>query len=621
MESNKGSVLPFVALGIIMLTGATGTAIDMGRVQIVQTRLQTALDAAGTAVGTELSSTPTDALAQEAQKYFNANFPAGYLNSQIGSVNTSVSTDQTTITISVSGSVPTTMMQLVGVSTVRVSATSTITRSQSGMELVLVVDNSGSMAKPAGGSDTKLAAAQNAIKILLDILYGSTNGAKNDTSPNLWVGLVPFSQAVNIGKSHPSWLDDDYDENLDFGPLVNLQTKSCPSYNGKNGIVYKGAYTEQDKTDINGTVHPGADCCYVTPTNDLPHFGTTNWAGCVESRANGTTGGTQYDINDDTPSTKPFRMYLAPSLWNVDYYLNQWGAWGTCSTGCSIPLTYPVSCVLNTVTYPPCCGASSDSTCVNQQHCNEPPLVTTGYGTQCPANPCPGDKVVPVVCSQTVTDYLNIYQSSNGYQSSTNLGCPATMQPMVSEKSTIVSKLSQMTPTGETEIDIGLAWAWRLLSPKWQGLWGGEMDHTGSKNPAFGTLPLPYNTPLMKKIVILMTDGDNNIVASAYTAYGSPMRGDTIGQLGVIACTWGGDCKAGNNELVKRTTTICTNMKNAGITIYTIALGTDISDTGKTLLKNCASNSSYYFYSPTTSQLKQAFQKIADTLTSLRVSQ
>ena len=47
MGSNTGSVLPFIALGIVLLAGATGTAIDMGRVQIVQTRMQTALDAAG----------------------------------------------------------------------------------------------------------------------------------------------------------------------------------------------------------------------------------------------------------------------------------------------------------------------------------------------------------------------------------------------------------------------------------------------------------------------------------------------------------------------------------------------------------------------------------------------
>jgi len=41
-RSEEGSVIPLVALGMFVLVGATGTAIDMGRQEIVQSRLQNA---------------------------------------------------------------------------------------------------------------------------------------------------------------------------------------------------------------------------------------------------------------------------------------------------------------------------------------------------------------------------------------------------------------------------------------------------------------------------------------------------------------------------------------------------------------------------------------------------
>ena len=74
---------------------------------------------------------------------------------------------------------------------------------------------------------------------------------------------------------------------------------------------------------------------------------------------------------------------------------------------------------------------------------------------------------------------------------------------MTANKNTIIAALNTMQPQGDTHIDLGMAWGWRMLSPKWQGLWGGEMNTN--------SLPEAYNTPLMNKVVILMTDGDNTI--------------------------------------------------------------------------------------------------------------
>ena len=69
-------------------------------------------------------------------------------------------------------------------------------RAAYGLELALVLDNTGSM---AGSSITSLITASNQ---LLDIRLWSSA----DTQPHLWVSVVPFAATVNIGNTHTGWL-------------------------------------------------------------------------------------------------------------------------------------------------------------------------------------------------------------------------------------------------------------------------------------------------------------------------------------------------------------------------------------------------------------------------------
>ena len=60
----------------------------------------------------------------------------------------------------------------------------------------MVLDNTGSMANSAGGGQSKIAALQAAADTLVSTLFA---GQSTSTNGKLWVGIVPFSQAVNIG--------------------------------------------------------------------------------------------------------------------------------------------------------------------------------------------------------------------------------------------------------------------------------------------------------------------------------------------------------------------------------------------------------------------------------------
>ena len=456
IKNQIGSAIPFIAIGIFAMVSATGAAIDIGRVQLAQSKMSNALDNAGLAAA---ASSNTTNINSEAQKYFTANFPTGYMGATVGTPTVTPNADNSVYQLSVSGTVPTTFMGIIGITSIAISAQSEVTRANKGLEVVLVMDNTGSMANSAGGGISKITAAKNAATSLVNILLGS-----HETLPNLWIGLVPFSQGVNIGTARGSWTN-----------------------------------------------------------NTVFNWGTTSWGGCVESRSNNSAT-PQYDITDDTPSTRLFPKYYSPD----NNSNNNW-------------------------------------------------VVSGGYSISSSKGP--------------------------------NLYCSKVLTPMTGSKTTILAGINAMNATGNTHIDLGLAWGWRLISPKWRGLWGGEMNSSN--------LPLDYNTPLMNKAIILMTDGDNTIADNYYSAYSYP----TAGQLGANACV-SGNCTNGFNELNNRTIAVCNNIKanNSGVIIYTIALGTNISSAAQTILSNCASKPEYYFNSPTTNDLQTAFNKIGDSLANLRIS-
>ena len=83
-----------------------------------------------------------------------------------------------------------------------------------------------------------------------------------------------------------------------------------------------------------------------------------------------------------------------------------------------------------------------------------------------------------------------------------NLGCGPAITSLQPYKSKALTAISQMQPwsRGGTMANLGLAWGWRVLSPDWRGMWGGD-------TPA--SYPLDYNSALVDKVVVLLTDGNN----------------------------------------------------------------------------------------------------------------
>jgi hypothetical protein len=397
-----------------------------------------------------------------------------------------------------------------------------------------VLDNTGSMDTSNTNLDSSaIGALRSAAQTLVGILYGGS-----ETQPHLWVSVVPFAAAVNIGNTHTGWLASDSPQESSFAP--------------------------------------------------------STWMGCVMA-STAKTGATNGDDSNDTPPSTGhyFWRFLYPSTYHDSKYHK------TYTTGT---------------------GTTKD------------PYVTHDYWY-------PGDNEWQ---PSTWTATGNEPDRSNAAVGP-NLDCPSLpIMPETASKSTVLTWLDKnhmiAIDRGGTFINLGLQAGWWTLSPAWRGLWGDP------------NLPLDYNTPYMKKAIVLMTDGTNNwndwncgVPGQTPPTSGCPWS--TTPPAGVPAWTADGDTdfaaygrlksNIGNNlpktnpqaTLDTLTSTICTNIRGHGIIIYTIRFDSsgshpsDPNDATTTMLKNCASSPSDYFYSPNASQLKNAFSQIGQELSTLRLSQ
>ena len=106
----------------------------------------------------------------------------------------------------------------------------------------------------------------------------------------------------------------------------------------------------------------------------------------------------------------------------------------------------------------------------------------------------------------------------------------------------------------------------------------------------------PYN-----KIIILMSDGLNT--QDRWYGNGSNASPPVDNRM----------YNTGND------TGTCKNIKDAGITIYTVQVNTD-GDPVSTLLQNCASDATKFFHLTSANQMVATFNQIGTNLAKLRIA-
>ena len=200
------------------------------------------------------------------------------------------------------------------------------------------------------------------------------------------------------------------------------------------------------------------------------------------------------------------------------------------------------------------------------------------------------------------------------YQTGNNTACipSAPIVPMTSNKDALKTVVDGFTANGMTAGHLGTAWAWYLLSPNWA-----NVLPEGSK-------PQPYSMlhevgekgqPLLKKVAVLMTDGEYN------QQYCNSTTNNTAGATipDYDTGTSGANCKSPNGASTKQARDMCKAMNEAGITVYTVGFDLPGPKGGKdadsvVTLRGCASEPHMFYNTKTGDELRNAFRHIATSI-------
>ena len=155
--------------------------------------------------------------------------------------------------------------------------------------------------------------------------------------------------------------------------------------------------------------------------------------------------------------------------------------------------------------------------------------------------------------------------------------CPVSMMGLSYNWTALNSKVDAMNPNGSTNQAIGLQWAWQSLTA------------------APFTIPPLDPSRVYKQVIILLTDGLNT------------------------QDRWYGNGSSTSTQVDARQQILCSNIKAADITLYTVQVNTGYDPTS-TLLQNCASSSDKFFLLTSANQIVTTFQQIGTELSDLRIS-
>jgi len=256
-RDERGAIAVQFALLLIPITIITFGLIDLSRTSVQKRQLQDALDAATLMAARSTATNDADldtigdaALAAEMEGLGvpltrdNSTFSLGANNTVVGTI------QNVTITPIIAN--------LWGGGNNTITAGSTVMRSVNKLEVVLVLDNTGSMAETLGSGEKKIdALIRSSKQMVVTLTAAAVRASETDA---VKVAVVPFSMTVNVGAAN------------------------------KNAAWIRGDLPSEYGDDMfNNNARPDRFTL-------LSNMGAT-WGGCVESRPS------PYDVTETAAST------------------------------------------------------------------------------------------------------------------------------------------------------------------------------------------------------------------------------------------------------------------------------------------------------------------------------
>jgi Flp pilus assembly protein TadG len=265
-SDRRGNLSVAFTMALVPMAAASGVAIDYSRISASRAALQAALDAGVLAASTENNGRTAEQLRATVDQYLVANKRGDtYRNLSY----TVTANDDWTVAATANACIDLTFSGVVGNSSQCFSVHSEAKRGKNHLEVVLVLDNTGSMT-----ASDRIVHLRNAAKSLVSILRSAAIGDRT-----IKIALVPFVTTVNINGTgfKTSWMD------------VNAQ-------NPLHGVNFDPPAGSPPGTKVN-------------------HFSLFNefklpWKGCVEARP------VPFNLSDAPPSAANpstlFVPYFAP---------------------------------------------------------------------------------------------------------------------------------------------------------------------------------------------------------------------------------------------------------------------------------------------------------------------
>ncbi len=583
-RDERGNIAILFGAMVIPLVLIMGGVVDIARFSRYKGELSNAVDSAALA----LARRGEDYTEAEATAFVE-NYVNGYVleDSQFTIINVDVTKTNDGFRVAADGSMHTIFLPIGkftgagasgDMSSMGMNIVAEVAHSSNRVELALVLDNTGSMNCAAvvsssctgnwsnPGSGSRIMGLKNAANTLLNTLMTPEAIAEG----YIKVGVVPFEGAVNIKNAalDTSWLD--------WNDIPSAK------YNGKNFNNYNVDTSNDPCTTTTTPGHfewhyyhwvwvEGGETTTCTETKepvshkwlyDQLHAddSSVEWAGCVEMRAE------PYDQNDTAPSSANADTLFVPFFWPDE----------------------------------------PDSDNDNGDYYSNDYLDddTSSNGSAAQKNT---DKYV----SSTVSWHSGKKDTTFPYTSGPNYGCPRPILPLTTNKTAVQSAINSMIayPAMGTYIPTGLVWGWRVLSP----------------GPPFteGVAPGQEHYETTVKALVLLSDGENSVTGT------SNHNKSIFSGYNYINLQVGGNYRLGSNNastaqtnLNTKTATLCQNVKNAGIRLYTITFG-DIPSSAETLMRNCATvdkGEALYYHAPSNSELQDVFHSIGEDLSEIRLT-
>jgi len=232
-RDEKGSILIPAAFMLTILIGLIGGAIDLVRMSLIESKLQSALDNAALSASSLNNDQP---VGQVISEYVAANL--GDYQDQIDDFNiptprVNAGDNSKEVTIRAEGAVPTYFLRVIGIDSLPVGATVIAAQGQTNTEISLVLDISWSM------RGQKIANLKSAAVAFVEEVLG------DDRDPTTTINLVPYGGTVNLGTLFDRFVVELDDPNVELDPSksryqsANVATEKFRFSTGDSCIEYR----------------------------------------------------------------------------------------------------------------------------------------------------------------------------------------------------------------------------------------------------------------------------------------------------------------------------------------------------------------------------------------------